>query len=127
MDLLGNYSSDEDKDKSDEEELESPKKLSTTRKSDTDKDRSDDDDEELEPPKQLPTTRKDVTKETKKMKQSSIFAHDKFKVIQYQKKRIGKSSFFTKGHGFIRKEEGPMAGHNAFSFVCEGCNNSYYK
>jgi hypothetical protein len=65
MDLLGNYSSDEDKDKSDEEELESPKKLSTTRKSDTDKDRSDDEEEELEPPKQLPTTRKDVTKETK--------------------------------------------------------------
>jgi hypothetical protein len=62
-----------------------------------------------------------------KMKQSSIFAHDKFKVIQYQKKQIGKSSFFTKGHGLIRKEEGPMAGHNAFSFVFERCNNSSYK
>lgn len=84
--LLGKYLSDIDDDKSDKAELESPKKLSST-------------------------TWKNVAKVKKILKQSSIFAHDKFKVMQYQKIMNWKVIGFYKGNAFVIKEEGTsMAG-----------------
>jgi hypothetical protein len=45
------------------------------------------------------------------LKQSSIFAHDKFKVMQYQKIMNWKVIGFYKGNAFVIKEEGTsMAG-----------------